>query len=165
MSIASRSVYGDDGISNLLPNLPGYRPKKLPTGFKKSHFEFVEGSSFLKDDATANFAPSMTGSNDEESTLSIGVMKKKTAVQDFGVVLTYLAYFEEKPEGLPDGHRQIRKVRIFYYLEDDTMKIVEKPEINSGTTQGTLVRYIQGIYIHRHTYIDIHTYTYIYVYV
>jgi hypothetical protein len=135
----SGSLYGDEQLINLLPNLPGYRPKKQPTGFKKSHFEFVEGSSFLKDDATPSYVPSLGGLNDEESTLSIGALKKKTAVQDFGVVLTYNAFFEEKPDSLQAGQRQIRKVRIFYYLEDDTIKIVEKPEINSGTTQGTQV--------------------------
>lgn len=51
-----------------------------------------------------------------------------------------MAYFEEFPEGLRESDRQIRFVKIHYFLEDDTIQIVEKPQVNSGTTQGTLLR-------------------------
>jgi hypothetical protein len=47
--------------------------------------------------------------------------------------LTFSGYFEE-------GSKQIRKCNIFFYLEDSSIKIVEKPQLNSGVTQGTVVR-------------------------
>ena len=79
------------------------------------------------------------GDDDSSTVLSIG-STKRSPVRDFGIVLTYLAYYEEFPDGLRSGERQIRQVRIFYFLEDDTMKIVEKPTVNSGTMQGVVVR-------------------------
>eukprot|EP00981_Chlorochromonas_danica_P009524 scaffold2721_cov181-Ochromonas_danica.AAC.2 len=54
------------------------------------------------------------------------------------IILNFIAYFEERPE----GERQvlIRICNIYFYTEDGTIKVVEKPQDNSGVTQGTLVR-------------------------
>jgi EF-hand domain-containing protein 1 len=34
----------------------------------------------------------------------------------------------------------LRKVRIFYYVEDDSITVVEPPVENSGLTQGVLIK-------------------------
>lgn len=127
---------------NILPNLPGFRPRLLQTGGpKKAYFEVLEGQRCLKDDislANNTLTQSLDG---EYTTIIIGSPgKKKLSHKDIGKLLTFSAYFEEKPDGLKSGNRQIRKCNIYYYLEDDTVKIVEKPQLNSGVTQGTLAR-------------------------
>lgn len=135
------STFSGDEIGSLMPNLPGFRSNKQPSisssaSFKKkTFFKVVHGTAIVKDDSGGD------AYNDDDSStiLSIG-SSKKSPVRDFGIVLTYDAYFEEFPDGLQDGERQIRKVKIYYFLEDDTMKIVEKPQVNSGTMQGVLVR-------------------------
>lgn len=129
-------------VAPFLPNLPGYRTKALPSGFKKSQFQLVDGMVFLKDDV-ADLQSSQTMSlNDEESTtLSVGSPgKKKISIKDIGKVLNFSAYFEERPDGLPADAKQVRKCNIYYYLEDESVKVIEKPQLNSGVSQGKLVR-------------------------
>ncbi|XP_071533012.1 EF-hand domain-containing family member C2-like [Panulirus ornatus] len=39
----------------------------------------------------------------------------------------------------PAGTSDLREVRVYYHLEDETVRVVEVPTPNSGTVQGTLV--------------------------
>jgi len=124
---------------NILPNLPGFRPRQPQVGPRKAYFEVLEGQRCLRDDTS--MTNTLSALDADCTTIIIGSPgKKKISHKDIGKVLTFSAYFEEKPDGLSAGSRQIRKCNIFYYLEDDTIKIVEKPQLNSGVTQGTLVR-------------------------
>ena len=129
-------------ITQFLPNLPGYRTKPLPSGFKKSKFQLVNGAVFLKDEFELQSSLTTNNINDEDSTtLSIGSPgKKRISMKDIGKVLNFSAYFEEIPDGLPSDAHQIRKCNIFYYLEDESVKVIEKPQLNSGVTQGKLVK-------------------------
>ncbi len=40
----------------------------------------------------------------------------------------------------PDEFYRVRDVRIFYYLEDDSISIMEPPQENSGIPQGRFVK-------------------------
>lgn len=130
-----------------LPNLPGYKPKQIHSGGgKKSAFTFVRGEIFLKDEALP-----MLNSAEQGSIASIGAssmsltksMRNKSrggGTENVNITLTFQAYFEELAEK-GDGHElRVRKCNIYYFLENGTMAIVEKPQTNSGIPQGTLVR-------------------------
>ncbi|NXI52837.1 EFHC2 protein, partial [Chloroceryle aenea] len=55
-------------------------------------------------------------------------------------VLSFDAYFEEE---VPDKNQELYRIRhckIYFYLEDDTIQVVEPQVKNSGISQGTIVR-------------------------
>ncbi|XP_053313439.1 EF-hand domain-containing family member C2 [Spea bombifrons] len=55
-------------------------------------------------------------------------------------VLSFEAYFEEDvPQSRQESYR-IRCCKIYFYLEDDTVQVVEPPLKNSGIPQGTIIR-------------------------
>lgn len=149
--LANGSSMERDSIMQSLPNLPGYRfaPGKSSLanpGAKKSAFTFVRGEIFLKDD----FIPPNSASQEHGSVANIGAAsaqasksgrgKSRQGAENVNITLTYQAYFEELAEK-GDGHElRVRRCNIYYFLENGTMAIVEKPQLNSGIPQGTLVR-------------------------
>jgi len=62
----------------------------------------------------------------------------------FGKVLKFSGYFKEavnEAGGLSYGeNHRVRKVNIFFYLEDDTMEITEVKTDNSGMVQGNFLK-------------------------
>ncbi|XP_061917651.1 EF-hand domain-containing family member C2 isoform X1 [Entelurus aequoreus] len=54
--------------------------------------------------------------------------------------LCFEAYFQEAVPEAPNETYRIRKCKIYFYLEDDTMQVVEPEYKNSGIPQGTLIR-------------------------
>uniref|UniRef100_A0A668AG82 EF-hand domain (C-terminal) containing 2 n=1 Tax=Myripristis murdjan TaxID=586833 RepID=A0A668AG82_9TELE len=54
-------------------------------------------------------------------------------------VLCFEAYFQEAVPESKDEIFRIRKCKIYFYLEDDTIQVVEPKSKNSGIPQGTLV--------------------------
>ena len=124
----------------LLPNLPGFRAKTIKTGFKKSYFSLVDGHTFLKDE----FVPPPGALEGDEGSVAsfanttVSKARKQLALQNANIILNFSAYFEEYIEG--SNRPQVRHCNIFFFVEDGTMKIVEKPVLNSGVSQGTLVR-------------------------
>ncbi|XP_077198973.1 EF-hand domain-containing family member C2 [Paroedura picta] len=55
-------------------------------------------------------------------------------------VLSFDAYFDEE---VPDKNQELYRIRhckIYFYLEDDTIQVVEPQVMNSGIPQGTLIR-------------------------
>ena len=62
-------------------------------------------------------------------------------VKSAAVVLSFIASFTAiSPNGSLDDGKKVRKANIYYYEEDGTMNIVERPQLNSGVPQGTLVK-------------------------
>ena len=61
------------------------------------------------------------------------------AVQD-AVVLRFYAYFQQSITESPDETYRVRYVRIYVYVEDDTIMIEEHKERNAGMNQGVLLR-------------------------
>ncbi|XP_066562925.1 EF-hand domain-containing family member C2 isoform X2 [Amia ocellicauda] len=55
-------------------------------------------------------------------------------------VLCFDAYFQEDVHEKPEEPYRIRECKIYFYLEDDTIKVVEPEVKNSGIPQGTLLR-------------------------
>ncbi|XP_068197862.1 EF-hand domain-containing protein 1 isoform X2 [Antennarius striatus] len=55
-------------------------------------------------------------------------------------VLRFYAYFEENVLYSPEEDRRVRPVVVYYYLEDDSMAIVEPAVENSGIPQGKRIK-------------------------
>uniref|UniRef100_A0A8D2A9A6 Progestin and adipoQ receptor family member 8 n=1 Tax=Sus scrofa TaxID=9823 RepID=A0A8D2A9A6_PIG len=55
-------------------------------------------------------------------------------------VLKFDAYFQEDVPGSTEEHYRIRQVNIYYYLEDDSMSVIEPVVENSGIPQGKLIK-------------------------
>lgn len=51
-------------------------------------------------------------------------------------ILAFDAYFQETLQEIHNSPYQIRKVKIFFYLEDGTIKVIEPKVQNSGIPQG-----------------------------
>ena len=56
------------------------------------------------------------------------------------VVLRFFAYFKQSLVEAGDETYRVRYVRIYYYMEDDTIMIEEHKDRNSGMDQGVLLR-------------------------
>ncbi|XP_051008912.1 EF-hand domain-containing protein 1 [Acomys russatus] len=55
-------------------------------------------------------------------------------------VLRFSAYFQEDVPLSTEEHYRIRQVNIYYYLEDDSMSVIEPVVENSGIPQGKLIK-------------------------
>lgn len=133
---------------NFLPNLPGFRQRSIPNGTKKHYFQLIGGQVILKDNQTKEIKY-----EEEQSMIAtIGVVPPKTSrfsvSGETNLTLSFGAYFEQR---LDDFHpAEVRQCTLYYYTEDNSIKIVEKPQPNSGMVQGTIVRR-QVIYKHGST--------------
>ena len=122
-----------------LPNLPGFRAREPPSGLKYKFFSKTDGVIFVKDDA----APVKTLEEGSIASFNSTMTKSKKVNSEFiNVILTFNAYFEEAANapGNNTDKARIRKCNILYFLEDDTISIVEKAQVNSGMPQGKLVK-------------------------
>jgi hypothetical protein len=69
---STMSLQGTEANS-FLPNLPGYRGRKIPVGFKKQQFQVLDGQFFIKDDSLPLVNSSTLSLSDEDSmTFTIG---------------------------------------------------------------------------------------------
>ena len=66
--------------------------------------------------------------------------KRKPKMNMENLTLTFQAYFEERPIDAKTSSSQVRKCNIYFFVDDGSLKVVEKPQLNSGVSQGTLVR-------------------------
>lgn len=55
-------------------------------------------------------------------------------------VLCFDAYFQESVHEKREEQHRIRKCKIYFYLEDDSIQVIERKVENSGIPQGTLIR-------------------------
>ncbi len=134
------SVYS---VMDILPNLPGYRPKEQHTTSRPISFEVVTGSMFTRESLPMIGA----GSLEENSMSSVGSASRlnksrlRSPTRSEHLTLTFQAYFEETPSfGAEMGQNRVRRCNIYYFIDDGKLSIVERPQNNSGMTQGTLVK-------------------------
>lgn len=55
-------------------------------------------------------------------------------------VLRFFGYFKQTVPESPNEFYRVRPIKIFYYLEDDSIEIIEEVQENSGIPQGKLIR-------------------------
>uniref|UniRef100_A0A672ID17 EF-hand domain (C-terminal) containing 2 n=1 Tax=Salarias fasciatus TaxID=181472 RepID=A0A672ID17_SALFA len=54
-------------------------------------------------------------------------------------VISIMPYFQEAVQEVQEGRNRIRKCKIYFYLEDDTIQVVDPEYKNRGIPQGTLI--------------------------
>ncbi|XP_076350680.1 EF-hand domain-containing family member C2-like isoform X2 [Tachypleus tridentatus] len=97
-----------------------------PSHHKKQHFGFVKSVPFVSSDRDVNKS-NFCGRHD-----AWRYFDKQ--------ILCFYGYFTEPIYESQEETYRVRKCKIYYYLEDDTMQVVEPPVSNSCMTQGTLIR-------------------------
>ena len=55
-------------------------------------------------------------------------------------VLRFYGYFKEPVVESNLEHFRLRKLTLYYYLEDHTLSIIEPKQVNSGTPQGAFLK-------------------------
>ncbi|XP_040913344.1 EF-hand domain-containing family member C2 [Toxotes jaculatrix] len=130
-----------------LPFLPGTSPSKQmgKERFHKSqHFDYSNGVPML----VGSEKPGIGGEllvgqkiKPEHSVYPKGQGSDLPSWVAFDKqVLCFEAYFQEAVPEARDETYRIRKCNIYFYLEDDTIQVVEPECKNSGIPQGTLIR-------------------------
>ncbi|XP_065062995.1 EF-hand domain-containing protein 1-like [Rhopilema esculentum] len=115
----------------------GYSLPQLPTTGIGGEPLSVNQLSQAELDELANFKPSLTYGQaiqappEDFIPASVGFDKK---------VLLFNAYFKQTVHESPNEHFRIRHVNIYYYLEDDSISVVEPVVENSGIPQGKLIK-------------------------
>ncbi|TGZ64345.1 hypothetical protein CRM22_006425 [Opisthorchis felineus] len=88
-------------------------------------------------DDLANFQPTLTYGNTRQAPPTEFVPAHVALDKK---VLRFYGYFKETVNESPLEHYRVRYVQIFYFLEDDSIQIMEPHQNNSGIPQGKLVR-------------------------
>jgi len=128
--------------AEFLPSLPGFKPREIPTGQKAHYFSKKGDVTFVKEEGNMPGEGLDEGSMASFSSGTLARTGRKINAENINVTLTFHAYFEEAANapGNNTDKSRIRKCNIYYFLEDDTISIVEKPQMNSGIPQGKLVK-------------------------
>uniref|UniRef100_A0A095AMX0 EF-hand domain-containing protein 1 n=1 Tax=Schistosoma haematobium TaxID=6185 RepID=A0A095AMX0_SCHHA len=87
-------------------------------------------------DELANFQPTLTYGRTKQSLVSEFI---PAHVAFYNKVLRFYGYFKETVNESQVEHYRVRLVQILYFLEDDSMLVMEPPQNNSGIPQGKLV--------------------------
>jgi hypothetical protein len=120
-----------------LPQLPGYKTHDLSIALSRPQiFHRVHGESFVKDGKNL-------GKNEqtleESSILSIGTRTRPgTASKKNDLVLTFQAYYDDLADGTGPLVRQ--NVYIYFFAEDNSIKIVVAPKVRGGSKSGIKLR-------------------------
>lgn len=116
----------------------GYRiPKKPPSGI---------GGDKLKEDSIA-YSNSVNDPTLYDPVLTYGRVKhpavvpfKPNFVLYDKMILTFFGFFKQSVPESPIEHYRIRLVKILYFLEDNSITVIEPCVRNAGYDQGRLVR-------------------------
>lgn len=145
MSLSGSQSLSMRSSNEFLPSLPGYQISKSAAAKKmKQNFYMLEGQTFYKDDNLS------VADDDSSTTYVIGKSRVGTATQrpkttirmsqEPEVIFSFSAFYEETLLHSRLETFRVRKVTIFHYKDDGAFMIVEKPLINSGMPQGTLLK-------------------------
>ncbi|EFJ52449.1 hypothetical protein VOLCADRAFT_79034 [Volvox carteri f. nagariensis] len=138
-----------------IPKLPGYTvcmPQSLSDkGFKKHQtLNYLNGYQREETLAVVKELPERVATDavagTSSATLPASMLAPDAAsklpqwVENDRKVLRFFGYFKESVvESNMENHR-IRKVILYYYLEDDTMHVAEPRQDNSGIPQGVFIK-------------------------
>uniref|UniRef100_A0A8C3PHK5 EF-hand domain containing 1 n=1 Tax=Calidris pygmaea TaxID=425635 RepID=A0A8C3PHK5_9CHAR len=115
----------------------GYAFFRLPTVGIGGERLYVNQLSQAELDELSNVRPTLTYGPAKQAPPS-GFVPAHVAFDK--KILKFDAYFQEDVPLSAEEHYRIRQVCIYYFLEDDSMSVIEPVVHNSGLPQGKLVR-------------------------
>ncbi|NXT23015.1 EFHC1 protein, partial [Syrrhaptes paradoxus] len=115
----------------------GYAFSRLPTVGIGGERLYVNQLSQAELDELSNTRPTLTYGPAKQTPPSAFI---PAHVAFDKKILKFDAYFQEDVPFSAEEHYRIRQVGIYYYLEDDSMTVIEPVVKNSGLTQGKLIR-------------------------
>jgi len=140
-----------DTLQKQLPFLPGhsFQLDKLRSNERKSHaFDYCNGVAVFKGEAPGIGGYSLPGQDKNKVHTSLDIYPHSNTLGENvpawvafdRKVLRFYAYFQEAVHERREEKYRIRRVNIYFYLEDDSVHVSEPKTPNSGIPQGTLVR-------------------------
>ncbi|XP_061547893.1 LOW QUALITY PROTEIN: EF-hand domain-containing family member C2 [Phycodurus eques] len=126
-----------------LPFLPGNSPNthvSTEKFHKSQHFDYSSGVPSEKPGIGGELLPGrrLKGKSSVYPKVATGGLPPWLAFDK--QALRFEAYFQEAVPEAPDETDRIRTCQIYFYPEDDTIRVVEPEYKNSGLRQGTLIR-------------------------
>ncbi|XP_074905051.1 EF-hand domain-containing protein 1 [Buteo buteo] len=115
----------------------GFAFSRLPTVGIGGERLYVNQLSQAELDELSNKRPTLTYGQAKQAPPS-GFIPAHVAFDK--KILKFDAYFQEDVPLSAEEHYRIRQVCIYYYLEDDSMSVIEPVVQNSGLPQGKLIR-------------------------
>ncbi|NXV21036.1 EFHC1 protein, partial [Cepphus grylle] len=115
----------------------GFAFSRLPTVGIGGERLYVNQLSQAELDELSNVRPTLTYGQAKQAPPS-GFIPAHVAFDK--KILKFDAYFQEDVPLSAEEHYRIRQVCIYYYLEDDSMSVIEPVVQNSGLPQGKLIR-------------------------
>lgn len=130
-----------------LPLLPGnsFSQNAGKDKFHKSHhFDYTNDVAMLVGSAKPGIGGEPLAGQSLKSNHSIFPKGEGTSAPAWVAfdrqVLCFDAYFQEAVHEKREEQYRIRKCKIYFYLEDDSIQVIEPHVKNSGIPQGTLIR-------------------------
>ncbi|KAJ3334492.1 EF-hand domain-containing member C2 [Gonapodya sp. JEL0774] len=122
--------------------------KVVEQNYRKSHaFDVKNGVSVYVEGKPGIGGEDIPGQNVTKIKTSLEVYPKADASETVPAwvafdrkVLRFYGFFQEAVQERREEQHRIRKVNIYFYLEDDTIQVTEPRANNSGLMQGTLIR-------------------------
>jgi len=130
-----------------LPFLPGnsFNPSLGKTKFHKSHhFDYTNDVAMMVGESKSGIGGELLRGQkprNQNSAIPRGSGTDLPAWVAFDrQVLCFDGYFQEAVHEKREEQYRIRNCKIYFYLEDDSIQVIEPRLKNSGTPQGTLIR-------------------------
>ncbi|KAJ1565316.1 EF-hand domain-containing member C2, partial [Cladochytrium tenue] len=139
-------------LEKALPFLPGHSfnfDRINASNHRKSHtFDYCNTVAVFKGEAPGIGGKPLHGQDKVKVHTSVEMYKHATGDNETlptwvafdRKVLRFYAYFQEAVHEMRDEQYRVRKVNIYFYLEDDTIHVSEPKVPDSGIPQGTLIR-------------------------
>jgi len=142
-----------------MPNLPGYTIKESRSPTKRNIFKYVEKQMFVDDKSSSEMVRDMV---DCESSTSIDMgsslsrtWSSNTFLQNANEVLKFEGWYENHEiEMLDDVSASMGKryCTILYFMEDETIQIVERRDVDQPQTVGSRCTLLRRMKIPRDKY-------------
>ncbi|KAI5634772.1 DUF1126 PH-like domain-containing protein [Phthorimaea operculella] len=125
---------------HVCPSLKYYQGHMFPSTTVRGHGNVgtdVDSNAYALTTDSVNYDPSLTYGRVKQAALPQVIPHWVTYDKR---CLNFTAFFKQPVYDSPDEQYRVRLVNIIYFLEDDTMTVMEPHVRNSGIWQGRLVK-------------------------